>query len=169
MLRTGMKRLLLMRHAKSDWGSPGLRDHDRPLAPRGRKAAPRVGKWLTAVGWVPDQIVSSTAERALSTAALAADAGDWPGEVMEERGLYGCSVADLWELVVRQPDDVEALMLVGHEPTWSAAVGALTGGSIIRMPTGAVAGMVFPQDAWGSARPGSAELRFLMPPRLLAR
>ena len=72
-----MPELLLMRHAKSDWGSGDEDDRARPLAERGRKAARRLGRFLTAAGQVPALVLSSPAVRALETARLAVAAGGW--------------------------------------------------------------------------------------------
>ena len=58
-----MRRLMLLRHAKSDWTAPGARDHDRPLSPRGREAAPKMGAYMARHALVPDLIVASTAAR----------------------------------------------------------------------------------------------------------
>ncbi|MEM7519546.1 MAG: histidine phosphatase family protein, partial [Pseudomonadota bacterium] len=62
-----MKRLILMRHAKSDWSAAAARDHDRPLNPRGRSAAQALGGWLRANAFLPDQVQSSTAVRTRET------------------------------------------------------------------------------------------------------
>lgn len=67
-----MKRLILMRHAKSDWGDPGTPDHARPLNKRGRRAATALGHWLRAQGHLPDEILCSTAARAQETLACLA-------------------------------------------------------------------------------------------------
>lgn len=73
-----MKRLILMRHAKSSWADPGQPDHDRPLNDRGIDAAARVGKWLRARGYRPDQALVSTVARAQQTWAGVAEALDHP-------------------------------------------------------------------------------------------
>ena len=57
MIRT----LILTRHAKSSWDDPFMNDHDRPLNKRGRKSAPAIGDWLRENGWLPDEVISSTA------------------------------------------------------------------------------------------------------------
>ena len=69
-----MKLLTLLRHAKSDWGDPGLADFDRPLNERGRSDAPRMGKWMAVSGFVPDTVLCSTAVRTRETWALVAPA-----------------------------------------------------------------------------------------------
>src|SRR5262245_47292170 len=84
-----MKTLLVLRHAKSSWKHQGLTDHERPLNQRGKKEAPRVCEYLRAMGYVPDVIVSSTAQRAIDTARAVADAcGLKPEQIIEEPQLY---------------------------------------------------------------------------------
>ena len=161
------KRLVLMRHAKSDWEADYGADHDRPLSSRGRRAAPRMGSFLTAAGWQPDVVLSSSALRAQCTAALATAAGGWPCEVQLDARLYGASVRELIE-VIRERAIGDTVLAIGHEPVWSAAVGVLCGGGAVRMPTAAVAGIRFAADGW-SLRPGTGTLRFLVPPRMLRR
>src|ERR1700744_695336 len=89
------RRLVLLRHAKSDW--PDVADHERPLAKRGRRDAPVVGRWLGASGYTPDAVVCSTALRArqtweLASAALAAAASGASPVVRYESRVYGVTV-----------------------------------------------------------------------------
>lgn len=114
-----MRTLVLLRHAKSDWGTPGLTDHDRPLAPRGLRDAPRMGRWMAREGLVPDAALSSTAVRARRTARLALDAAGAPPEVLRLDGrLYGASA---WGILRRAAEAAresggETLLVVGHNP-----------------------------------------------------
>ena len=77
-----MKTVLLLRHAKSSWDSPHLSDFERPLAPRGRKAAPRMGRFLEKNDLIPDRVLCSGARRALETLELASE--DWGDSVHVE-------------------------------------------------------------------------------------
>ena len=121
-----MKTMLFMRHGKSDWDANYGRDHDRPLAPRGAKAAKAMGAALARAGWAPDFVLSSTAMRARTTAelAMAAVAGERPGwsaPTRLEAGLYtGSGVLDLLHGVPDEAEGraVETLLITGHEPTW---------------------------------------------------
>lgn len=125
-----MARLILLRHGKSDWDASFNNDRGRPLAPRGRRAAASVGSTLTAQGLAPDLVLTSPAVRAATTAELAAEAGGWtcPLRVVEE--LYGSGVATVLDIVSQTAPSVGTLMLVGHEPTWSGTVQALTGAHV---------------------------------------
>ena len=116
-----MRTLLVMRHAKSDWGATFSSDHERPLAQRGIKAARRIGRFLTEVGTAPDLILSSTATRALTTAELAAEAGEWRCEIRTTSDLYASDPERVLDVVGEIEDDVERLLIAGHEPTWGAS------------------------------------------------
>jgi phosphohistidine phosphatase len=130
-------RLLLMRHAKSAWEAD-TDDHGRPLNRRGTGAARTMGHLLTAIGEVPDLVVTSSAVRAHTTALLAAEAGGWEANVHVESDLYLPDVDTVLDVVGRVGRGVGRVMLVGHEPAWGAVVARLTGGTVA-MRTGTVA------------------------------
>jgi phosphohistidine phosphatase len=161
-----MKRLLLLRHAKSDWDSGVAGDHDRPLATRGRKAAKAMGRFIALAALEPDYAISSTAVRARTTLQLAMEAGDWTCPVNETRELYHAGVSDVLSVVGECSDSDESVMIVGHQPTWGGVVEALTGAAT-RMATGTLVGIDIGTDSWGRIRPGYGELAFVIPPRLL--
>ncbi len=162
-----MKTLLVMRHAKSDWGRGGSSDHDRPLAARGIKAARRMGRFLSESGIVPDLIVSSTAARALQTAELASEAGDWSCAIATSADFYGGDVERVVEAVLAVDPEIDRLLITGHEPTWSSLVSWLMGGGCVRMPTAAVARLDLPVGGWAQIGAGSCELRWLVTPKML--
>ncbi|HJS71801.1 MAG TPA: histidine phosphatase family protein [Acidimicrobiia bacterium] len=147
-----MKTLLLMRHAKSDWDADYGTDHDRPLNERGRRSARAMGQLLAEKGLQPDLILSSTALRARSTAMLADEAGRWGSEILLDETLYGGGTGAVIEAAASVPD-VGRLMLVGHQPTWSMLVLALTG-ERVDMKTATVAVVDLDIIEW-RALPGS--------------
>ncbi|HUG75194.1 MAG TPA: histidine phosphatase family protein [Acidimicrobiia bacterium] len=146
-------RLLLVRHAKSD--RPGdMDDHDRPLARRGVADAEAIGAHLAGLDLVPSRIVSSTAVRAASTAdIIAAAAGR---EVITDPHIYGGGVAALLTAASGRGD----VMVVGHEPTLSMAVEALSG-ALVTMVTSAVVCIDTTSDAAGTWR---GTLRWMLTP-----
>lgn len=162
-----MKTLLVMRHAKSDWSDTSSGDHDRPLNPRGKKAARLMGRFLTEVGVAPALIISSTAVRALTTAELASDAGGWGCTIVARRELYASEPERVLDVLSEVDPIVDRLLIAGHEPTWSALVGRLIGGGRIRMPTAAVACLDFPKGSWVDLSTTVCELRWLMTPKML--
>ena len=160
-----MPRLLILRHAKSNWDAAYGADHDRPLAGRGRKAARAIGKFMALVDLVPDLAITSSAVRAGSTLKLAMQAGDWKCPVESTPRLYGASTPDVLGLLAEKSDE-EAILIVGHEPTWSSVVHTLTGASV-RMATATLVVIGFEFRSWSSIRPMAGQLALLIPPRIL--
>ncbi|MET4158271.1 histidine phosphatase family protein [Agromyces sp. PvR057] len=151
-----MKTLMLVRHAKSDWGQPGLADHDRPLNDRGLRDAPAMGARLRERGSVPDAIRSSTALRAQTTAKLIArELGLDAASVELDERLYGSSPQTILRVVGELDDALGRAMIVAHNPGMADLAYDLTG-SIGEMPTCAVLELDFDVDEW-------AELEFQAP------
>jgi phosphohistidine phosphatase len=138
-----MKRLLILRHAKSSWADSSLDDWQRPLNDRGRRDAPRVGEWLREHSLVPDLIVTSDAVRARTTAEAAARTAGYSGEIVVQPALYAASASDILGVVNELPGEASAAMIVGHNPGLESVVGALTG-EYREMPTACV--VVFDLD-----------------------
>lgn len=158
-----MKTLLLMRHAKSDWTADYSNDHDRPLNQRGVVSARKMGEVLAARDLAPDLVISSTAVRARTTAELAAEAGSWRTSITLDPVLYGTSSREVIDVAAAAPN-VERLMLVGHQPTWSATVHDLTG-EYVDMKTAAVAVISAPIDEWIQLFRGTSDLVEVLYPR----
>lgn len=160
------KHLLLLRHAKSSWDDPTLADHDRPLAARGRKAARLIGARLRTDQTPVSLVLCSSAQRARETLDLVAP----PGEIEIDDGLYGASADDLLERVRQIAEDVDAVMLVGHNPAMhDLAVGLISDAgehAVGKFPTGALATLAF-TGSWRSLAPGRAELVAFLKPREL--
>lgn len=142
-----MTRLALVRHAKSDWGSGSLSDHDRPLNDRGMRDAPRMAAQLAATGFVPDVVLASTATRAQVTASFFAR--EFGLETLLQQDLYSSSPRTILEHVVRA--GVPSVLLVAHNPGVSMLAHDLSRGSIGHMPTSAVATFVWESDDWDVA------------------
>lgn len=161
-----MKTLLLLRHAKSSWDDSSLRDFDRPLAPRGERDAPRMGKALKKRGPLPDVVISSPAQRARQTVeAFVAAAKLEAGPQFDER-IYEASSAELMKLVRGLPDSASCILLVGHNPGFEDLVSRLTGKSQ-RMPTAALACIEFKVEKWEDVEDGEGKLAWLLTPKEL--
>lgn len=161
-----MKTLLLLRHAKSSWDEPGLKDFDRPLAGRGKRDAPRMGEALRERGPLPDHVLSSPAQRAKSTMKAfikAAGVGITP---QFEEGIYEASSAELMKIARRLPDASRCALMVGHNPGFEDMVGRLTG-SFERMPTAALACIEFDIERWEDIEDGRGKLAWLLTPKQL--
>ncbi|MCY4313716.1 MAG: histidine phosphatase family protein [Gammaproteobacteria bacterium] len=115
-----MSRLLLLRHAKSDWYSGALNDHGRPLNERGRKDAPRIGSWIASSGYLPDQIFCSDAQRTCETLELVMGAQGWEQhhpEIAYSHQLYMASARGVQDIIEANWTERDTLMVVGHNPT----------------------------------------------------
>jgi len=161
-----MKTLLLLRHAKSSWDEPALRDFDRPLAGRGKRDAPRIGKALAERGPLPELVVCSTAARTRATIKAVAKAARIEAEVQFEDVVYGASSAELVKLIRRLPGEKNCVMVVGHNPGLEDLVERLTGSSR-RMPTAALACIEFQVGGWDGIEDGEGKLAWLLTPKEL--
>lgn len=161
------KHVFLLRHAKSSWEDPALADHDRPLAPRGRRAARLIGEHLRCSQADISLVLCSSARRARETVKLARPSG----QIRVESGLYGASAEQLLRRLRRVPEEVDAVMLVGHNPAIQqlavGLVGAETELAARKFPTGALATLTF-GGLWGELAWGEADLAAFVVPRELA-
>jgi phosphohistidine phosphatase len=172
------RRLVLLRHAKSDW--PDGADHERPLAKRGRRDAPVVGRWLAESGFAPDAVVCSTALRARQTWELVADAlaGRTPlrpgrsrvPAVRFEPRVYEASVLSLLMLVREFEPRWRTVLIVGHNPGLAELTIGLTGtdSEPPAFPTAFVAVLGLP-GGWAEAAPGEGRLLAYTAPAELRR
>lgn len=150
-----MKRLILLRHAKSSWGDPDLPDHDRPLTKRGRGAVPVIAAWLGGRGYLPDLALCSPACRARDTYALLAAALPGLPEARLESGLYHAPPRTLLRRL-QQVGDARAVMIVGHQPGLGSFARKLAGAPVParcarafeHFPTAAAAVLDFDLDDW---------------------
>jgi phosphohistidine phosphatase len=167
-----MKTLYLLRHAKSSWDDPGLDDHERPLAPRGRKAAKKLASHLRAAGVTPELVLCSPARRTRQTLDLIRAALGDP-EIRVDEALYGASEGLLLERVQAVDPQVQSLLVLGHNPGLQAFGLELAGRGAEqvrsrlheKMPTGALATLSFAGQGWAAVEPGSGELVDLVVPR----
>jgi phosphohistidine phosphatase len=152
-----MTRLLtLIRHAKSSWSDPDLADVDRPLNPRGKRDAPRMGRRLEEAGVRPDVVLSSPAKRARRTAkAVMRELSRKPAFAVEP-SLYMADPDEMLDLVRRLGDSVEHVALVGHNPGMTELVQLLGAASIDNVPTAGVVRFEFDTDSWSEIGPGRA-------------
>lgn len=171
-----MLRLLLLRHAKSSWDHPGLDDFRRPLAPRGIRAAPRIGAFLRDNGMVPDRVVCSPAQRALETWELVRTEIPHEVETEYDPDLYLASRSTILGVAQSQSDAVRTLMLVGHNPgTEVTALGLCAAGPEdamarlrTKVPTAALVEILLSVDRWRDVEWGGGTLGRYVTPKWLA-
>jgi phosphohistidine phosphatase len=170
MTASAPARLVVLRHAKSAW--PDVGDHERPLAPRGRRDAPAAGRWLAGAGCVPDLAVCSTSRRTHETWDLVAAQFDAAPRVVFDHRVYGADAAELVEVVRETPAHVRTLLLIGHQPGVQDLVLELAGDAEgdarararTKFPTSAIAVLVLPVP-WAALAPGAAVLTDFAVPR----
>jgi len=144
-----MKQLLIIRHAKSDWGDFNLKDFDRPLNVRGHKNAPEMVERLVAKSIVPDVIVSSPALRAFTTAKYFAAGWTFKAEhFLTNSSIYEANTKTLLDVINGFDDKFDKIALFGHNPGLTDLVNYLTDEYISNMPTCSVVIIEFPFDEW---------------------
>ena len=169
---TRVRQLYLLRHAKSSWGDPANDDHDRPLAPRGRRAAHLVGDHVRAAGIAVELVLCSSARRTQETLELIAPALGPAAVVLVEPGLYGASARELLHRVQNVPDATRSVMVIGHNPGLEDLAATLAGADgadgldrmAAKFPTAALATLTVP-TAWADLAPGGATLTAYVVPR----
>jgi phosphohistidine phosphatase len=165
------RRLYLLRHAKSSWKEPGIPDHDRPLAPRGKRAAKAMAEHVREQGVRPDLVLCSTATRARQTFERVEPLG--AREVHIERELYGADAATLLARLRDVPGSVGSVMMIGHNPGLEDLALVLARPApgrdelATKFPTGALATLAFKDREWASLERGTAELVDFVRPREL--
>lgn len=167
------RQLLVLRHAKSAWDTGAPSDFERPLAKRGRKDAPRMGKWLSDEGLVPDHVVSSPATRARQTTAWVCKALGFSEErVVWDDRIYEGDLKALLEVLADDTGTAARTLLVGHNPGLEMLVRYLGGDTVTTppdgklLPTAAVACLDMPEP-WKGLEPGSGRLASITRPKQL--
>jgi len=170
-----MRRLILLRHAKSDWDMPGKRDHDRALAARGREAAAKIGTYMSRHALRPDLVLCSTAMRTRQTWELiSAEYADEIPVEYDDR-LYEVDADTILDAVKRIAADIHVLMLIGHNPgirdlaELSIASGDVEARQrlIEKFPTAGLAIIDFQVDNWRKLHTRSGRLDRFVVPRML--
>jgi phosphohistidine phosphatase len=163
-----MKTILIMRHAKSDWGEQYATDIERPLNPRGLRDALRMAAFLDTNDLLPQIIISSPARRAQMTATFISRHQNFIGELRLEQRAYLASDAMLLEIISELPDTAANAMLIGHNPSMEDLVQRLTGANV-RMPTAAIARVRLSIDNWARITQTTGLLQWLIRPKLLRK
>ena len=165
-----VKTLTLLRHAKSGWDDPVARDFDRPLNPKGKRAAATMGRHLRREGLPFDHAVASPALRVVETIAEFEGGFGTRLEPAWDRRVYLASPATLLDIVRETPSEAARLLLVGHNPGLEELVLLLAGADELRdrveekYPTASVAEIAFEVEQWADVAAGAGRLvRFVRP------
>lgn len=170
-----MRRLMLLRHAKSDWSGSGQTDHERGLALRGETAAPLMGRYMAGQALVPDHAIVSTAVRTRETWQLVAKAFPQKPPATYERRIYEAESEAILAAIADAPSSAKTLLVVGHNPGFHETAMLLVGSGdkgaraklSAKFPTAALAVIDFDVKSWSAIRPGSGRLERFVTPRAI--
>jgi phosphohistidine phosphatase len=169
-----MKTLTLLRHAKSGWDDPALRDYDRPLNAKGKRAATAVGRHWRSVGLDFDHVVASPALRVAETLEHVAIGYGSDLPATPDRRIYLASAVTLLDVVRELPDSVTSALLVGHNPGLEDLVlmlvpdndqAPLRDAVEEKLPTASTVRLTFAIDRWADAAANGAALDLFVRPR----
>jgi phosphohistidine phosphatase len=171
-----MRRLLLLRHAKTERAEHGERDRDRKLVARGRSDAPVIGAYMLRHRLVPDLVLLSPAARAQETWTLLASAFTEVPRVVKDQRIYNASTGALVDLIHEAGDDARALLVIGHNPGLHDLAVQLIGSGDVearehlneKLPTSGLVVIDLAVDDWSLLHAGAGRLERFVTPRLLA-
>lgn len=171
-----MLKLILMRHAKSDWGDPALSDFDRPLNKRGKKAAPLIGAYMAQNNIAPDLILCSSAKRTRETLDRVQSQWDERPPARQLPQLYDQMAGSYIPIIQANGGDTKTLMLIGHNSaTHSTALDLVGSGPDdlmddmeLNYPSGAMCLLEFDINDWNELEPGTGTLKLFLKPRSLS-
>ncbi len=144
-----MKTVYFIRHAKSSWSDMSLKDFDRPLNKRGKRDAPMMAEKLQEMGIRPDAIVSSTANRAITTAAHFAKAlGIAKEEIIKTPSIYEAYASTVLKIVQNQPNTYKTILVFGHNPAFTSIANSFEGDYIDNVPTCGIVKVTADIDDW---------------------
>jgi phosphohistidine phosphatase len=172
-----VKRLLLLRHAKTEPAGPGIDDHARALMARGREDAPRLGRYIAEQGYTPDLILASTATRTIETVELATESWSGTQRIDYLEALYLAEPDVILSIIRLASDTVKSLMVVGHNPGLERLATVLAREPVKRkekdrfdlieekFPTAALAVLDFDAARWRDVAAGEGKLADFVRPR----
>jgi phosphohistidine phosphatase len=160
-----LKRLYLIRHAKSSWSNLQISDFDRPLNQRGKREAPLMAERLAQYGVCPDVLISSPAKRAMATAEIVARSVKYPVKrIHYEDSVYTSATIDLLHVLQKIDDRITTAFLVGHNYAITDLAVMLTGEYISKIPTSGVVAMDFSIATWKEVGPSKGAMLFFYCP-----
>jgi phosphohistidine phosphatase len=158
-----VKTFYIMRHAKSSWDYPALDDYDRPLNKRGERDATRMASWLSQQSDLPEKIITSGAKRAHELAKQVQQAISGPLVINDE--IYGASARALLKLVRSCDDELERIMIVGHNPELTTFINKYGNMDLENLPTSGLVRIRFEESSWSEVSSGQVDLS-MWPKRL---
>ncbi|MDA9660030.1 histidine phosphatase family protein [Pseudomonadota bacterium] len=161
-----MKNLFLLRHAKSSWDNAALADFDRPLSKRGISNAIQLSEYIQKNSILFDLVLCSPSERTQSTLDLALNSLDPIPTTTLKESIYHASASSLSRLIEEQDDEINNLLIIGHNPGLHILTETLTNESIVKFPTCAFA-KITNFNHWKDVDAGILTLESLITPKEL--
>lgn len=153
-----MKRLFIVRHAKSSWKDPELDDFDRPLNKRGKRDLPDMADRFAISAYLPDLLISSSAKRALVTAKAYAKAlGIQENDIVRDKSHYLASSNELIDLIQHFDNEADCIMMFGHNPGLTDLINDLSDFQLDNLPTCGICGIAFNISSWTDVRKGKGK------------
>jgi phosphohistidine phosphatase len=162
-----MRKLLLVRHAKSGRKNPELDDHERPLNRRGERDSITMSRFLMEQDETLDVIYSSTATRAIDFAQTLSEFCGFT--FIPDLSFYTFNFDEFFEILRSLPDSAERIAIVGHNPAITQAVNFLSGSEIANIPTAGVVALRCEINNWDGLREDCAEIEYFESPKLLLK
>jgi len=163
-----MKTLYIVRHAKSSWDHQGLADHERPILEKGIKRTELVSDYLVDNSYTVDLMISSHAVRALQTASIIAKGLTYPEENIQiSKSIYHGNIDSVFDQLYELPDEIDSVMIFGHNPTFTSLANYFLPSKIDWLPTSAVVCIKFDTDKWEDFINAQKKVKFVITPRLL--
>lgn len=165
-----IKTLYLLRHAKAETQDPKKTDHERELIDKGIRHAEKMARLVQTFRFPPEAIFTSTAARASATAKIFAETLKLNDQVVPDDTFYSASHQTYLQRIQKFPDELNSVMIVGHNPVLEDLLVMLTSRSPFhcKMPTGALASIHFHVSLWSEIRPATGILRVMLYPKLFA-
>ncbi|MFT4663562.1 MAG: phosphohistidine phosphatase [Polaribacter sp.] len=161
-----MKIIYLTRHAKSSWSDGTLRDFDRPLNGRGKRDAPFMANLIKGKGILPDRLISSPANRAITTAGHFAEAlGIDPANIEKKQDIYEAYPETLHEIVTSINDDLNTVFLFGHNPGFTSYANRYASEYIPNMPTCSIVCLSSSAESWSKIDPSNTKVTAFFYPK----
>ena len=160
-----MKKLFIIRHAKSSWDSDAKSDFDRPLNKRGKRDAPLMGEVLKELAVMPDLILSSSAKRTTMTALILSEKIAYDKEIVFKDNLYLASDSEIFDIIKRVDDKADSLFIIAHNPGVTNFINRFSDDYLSNLPTTGVFAIEFDVDSWKDIKPRSGKKLFFEYPK----
>ena len=162
-----MKIIYFLRHAKSDWSGRNQKDFDRGLNDRGLVDAPRLGESLLQKKTNIESVYSSSAKRTRMTSELVLESLNFQGPINFLDELYECSLLDMLNIINDFSDDINNVMIVGHNPSISYVCDYLGANGVGDLPTCGLVKMIFDVNEWAAISKDSGVVEYTLFPKML--